>query len=104
MPRLQVSDLVQIVPAAARLEAMGGDAAKRIRSGIVELLVDTCDLAVLGGARFRLLQRVGEPPELIDAELRLIDEAIDLASRSPRAATAVVSGPIRVDVPPAVSA
>jgi hypothetical protein len=103
MPRLQVSDLVQIVPAAARLEAMGGDAARRIRAGIVELLVETCDLATLGGARFRLLQRVGEPPELRDAELRLIDEAIELSSRS-AAPVAVVSGPIRVDVPPAVSA
>jgi hypothetical protein len=102
MPRLQVSDLVQIVPAAARLEAMGGDAARRIRSGIVELLVETCDLAVLGGARFRLLQRVGEPPELRDAELRLIDEAIDLASRP--AHPSLAPGPVRVPVPPAVSA
>jgi hypothetical protein len=74
--RLQVTDLVQIVPAAARLESMGGEAALRIRAGVIELLVDSCDMNTLSTARFRILQRVGERQELRDAELRLMDEAI----------------------------
>jgi hypothetical protein len=80
LTRLQVTDLVQIVPAAARLEAMGGEAAHRIRAGVVELLAGSCDVATLGAARFRLLQRVGEDQDLRDAELRLIDEALDRAA------------------------
>ena len=102
--RLQVSDLVQIVPAAARLEATGGDAARRIRCGIVELLVDCCDLSTLSGARFRLLQRVGETQELRDAELRLVDEAIALASRSPVRRPSVFVDEAGLQIPPAVGA
>src|SRR5688500_10596983 len=80
MAHLHVSDLVQIVPAAARLESVGGDVAERLRTGIVELLAESCDLATLSGARSRLLQRVGEQQELRDAETRLVDDAIHAAT------------------------
>jgi hypothetical protein len=102
--RLQVSDLVQIVPAAARLEALGGDAAHRIRTGIVDLLVECCDVATLSGARFRLLQRVGEKQDLRDAELRLIDEALDRANRQPTRHPSVFVDEQRMHIPPAVGA
>jgi hypothetical protein len=103
MPRLQVSDLVQIVPAAARLESIGGDTAQRIRSGIVELLVDSCDVATLSGARFRLLQRVGEQQDLRDAELRLMDEAIRMATNVGVHPSVFVEH-VRAMVPPALGA
>jgi hypothetical protein len=76
MSRLHVSDLIQIVPAAARLEIVGGENAARIRAGIIDLLVDSCDVTTLSSARFRLLQRVGEQQELRDAEMRLMDDAL----------------------------
>jgi anti-anti-sigma factor len=101
--RLQVTDLVQIVPAAARLEAMGGEAAHRIRAGVIELLVDTCDTATLSTARFRLLQRVGEQQDLRDAELRLMDEAIRMAS-TPAPLELVDLDDHRSIIPPAIGA
>ena len=104
LQRLQVSDLVQIVPAAARLETMGGDAAHRIRAGVVELLVESCDLATLSTARFRLLQRVGERQELRDAELRLMDEAIELLTASRSRAVDLFDASTRSVVPPAIGA
>ena len=76
MRQLHVSELVQIVPAAARLEAVGGPIAARIRAGIVELLAEACDVATLTGARQRILQQVGEQEDMLLAETRLVDDAI----------------------------
>jgi hypothetical protein len=104
LTRLQVTDLVQIVPAAARLEAMGGEAAHRIRTGVIELLVDTCDVATLSAARFRLLQRVGEEQDLRDAELRLMDEAIRQAGQRAAARPLVQMEDRRAIIPPAIGA
>jgi hypothetical protein len=80
MARLLVADLVQILPAAARLESVGGAAAARIRAGIIDLLAESCDVATLSGARLRLLQRVGEEEGLRAAETRLVDDAIRSAT------------------------
>jgi hypothetical protein len=80
MTRLLVTDLVQILPAAARLESVGGAAAARIRAGIIDLLAESCDVATLSGARIRLLQQVGEEEGLRDAETRLVDDAIRSAT------------------------
>ncbi|HEX7094610.1 MAG TPA: hypothetical protein VF183_01920 [Acidimicrobiales bacterium] len=88
MARLHVADLVRIVPAAARLESIGGEAAARIRSGIIELLAESCDVATLDGARRQLLEQVGERLDLREAEARLVDDAIRRAGGSPWPATA----------------
>jgi hypothetical protein len=97
--------LIQIVPAAARLEVVGGENAARIRAGIIELLADSCDVATLSGARFRLLQRVGEQQELRDAEMRLMDDALRLANArgSMHPSVFASSDPSRV-APPAIGA
>ena len=106
-PNLLVSDLVQIVPAAARLESVGGAAAARIRAGIIDLLAETCDVATLAGARLRLLQQVGEDERLRDAETRLVDDAIRSATM--RAAmrqrlTAADEAALYASTPPALGA
>lgn len=80
MERFAVTDLLQIVPAAARLESVGSTTAARIRAGIIDLLADTCDVATLTGARVRLLQQVGEDEDLCAAETRLVDDAIRRAT------------------------
>lgn len=98
MARLQLADLVQIVPAAARLEAVGGPHAARIRAGIIELLSEACDVATLNGARQRLLQQVGEREDILDAETRIVDDAIRHAastSASPRALVVAPDPPER---------
>jgi hypothetical protein len=107
MTRLHVSDLVQILPAAARLESVGGTAAARIRAGIIDLLAETCDVATLSGARLRLMQQVGEAEDLRDAETRLMDDAIRSATMraamTQRLATGLESD-LYAAAPPAIGA
>jgi hypothetical protein len=107
MTRLLVADLVQILPAAARLESVGGTAAARIRAGIIDLLAESCDVATLSGARLRLLQQVGEEEDLRAAETRLVDDAIRSATMraamKQRLATSTESG-LFAAAPPAIGA
>jgi hypothetical protein len=79
--RLHVSELMQVVAVAARLSAFGGECAERVRSDIIELLLDSCDMTTLTLARVRVLQRLGEPEALRADELRLLDEVIMRASQ-----------------------
>jgi hypothetical protein len=105
MTRLLVTDLVQILPAAARLESVGGAAAARIRAGIIDLLAESCDVATLSGARMRLLQQVGEEEGLRDAETRLVDDAIRSATmRAAMSQRLAVGGEDLYAAPPAIGA
>ena len=94
MARLLLTDLVQILPAAAR-----------IRAGIIDLLAESCDVATLSGARMRLLQQVGEEEGLRDAETRLVDDAIRSATmRAAMSQRLVAGGEDLYAAPPAIGA